>query len=762
MKIKLLSIVLLCSFIDTYAQSISGRIVDAENHPLEFVNIALFQLPDSVLLTGCVSNDKGEFKIEDQDYTNTYLRISFIGYETLYILTRAHQVITLNELTVNLGEVLITANQKIYKLQNGVMKANVKNTILESLPTALDIIEQLPFVNSNEGDLIILGKGKPVIYINNRQVRDEKELQQLSSKDIKDIQIITQPGAHYDATVKSVIKITTEKAVGEGLSGLLYIKEGYSNVFLGNEYMTLNYRKKGLDIFGSFDYIHDKYTSSFISSQYIKTSMLQSKQVAKEKENGKTLTINPIVGVNYTPNKKVSTGVRYKYENLKYTGSAFNNIEDIKLNDSEWINQNTNITKNPVIHQANGYYSAALSEKLSLDINSDYLNGKDEIRQDSYIEEVPGNPINNINTRNYYLFASKGIVSIKSTKGLLSLGGEYSHTNVVQKYSINKSGLGIENTNDKLKQNRIALFSFYQLSLKNYTIKAGLRGENVKFNYYKNEEISKDQSKEYWELFPDISISYSNDDYQWMLGYERKINYPAYEQLRSNIQYSSPFVYESGNPNLLPKIYNSFTGLFAWKDIQVTAGYNHNKNDIQSLFLQYEDQPIILIKNENIPESKDISLGISYAPVIRNWKPRFELSSTKQWLNINETEEKFTKPILIAKWNNTLELSKTWILYMNTSFRSAGHNGIFYMKPSWGVNLRLSKQLLNKRLKILLAANDIFKTNNVEWDMKYNNIGMQYDKTINSRLIYVVLTYRFNSTSKKYKGQPASDEINRL
>jgi hypothetical protein len=65
-------------------------------------------------------------------------------------------------------------------------------------------------------------------------------------------------------------------------------------------------------------------------------------------------------------------------------------------------------------------------------------------------------------------------------------------------------------------------------------------------------------------------------------------------------------------------------------------------------------------------------------------------------------------------------------------------------------------------MNVMLAANDIFKTNRDKWNVNYGNIGMKYDRTIHSRLAYITITYNFNSTKNRYKGQQASDEINRL
>ena len=62
----------------------------------------------------------------------------------------------------------------------------------------------------------VIGRGAAVIYINNRKITDATEIERLNSSDIKDIEVITNPGARYDATVSAVIRIHTVRKVGDG------------------------------------------------------------------------------------------------------------------------------------------------------------------------------------------------------------------------------------------------------------------------------------------------------------------------------------------------------------------------------------------------------------------------------------------------------------------------------------------------------------------------------------------------------------------
>jgi len=440
---------------DLYAQNtIKGKVIDENNIPIELANVALYTLPDSSLIAGSVTDSLGCFLIFSDRIDDTFLRVSMIGYEPQSMKTKQMQTVILQPSATWLDEVTVSGRRKILKMENGVIRVDVKNTVLETLTTSREVIAQLPFVAVKDENFTILGKGKPLIYINNRLIRDENELNQLSPKDIKFIQIITAPGAQYDATAKSVIKITLEKTAGEGISGMIYTKEGYSNVFFGNEYLSLNYRKGSFDVFGSLDYVHDKYSSNFLSDQFISETEGRSEQITKENEDGKTIITNPMVGITFNPNKNISTGLRYTYKNNNYSGNAYNKIENIQSFGTEQIAQNAHITRHPNTHQVNGYFDGSLSDKLSLNINMDYLKGDEKNLQDSYLVESPEDIIHNENLRNYSLFAVKGILSYSFPAGILSMGSEYSYTRIIQKYFINKPELGITNTNDELKLNR--------------------------------------------------------------------------------------------------------------------------------------------------------------------------------------------------------------------------------------------------------------------------------------------------------------------
>jgi len=60
MKKKLLFLFFSMSFLLSVFSQIQGRVIDTNNQPIEFVNVALYALPDSTLVTGTITNKKWE------------------------------------------------------------------------------------------------------------------------------------------------------------------------------------------------------------------------------------------------------------------------------------------------------------------------------------------------------------------------------------------------------------------------------------------------------------------------------------------------------------------------------------------------------------------------------------------------------------------------------------------------------------------------------------------------------------------------------
>ena len=173
---RLVSAVLATLFgaqIATAQQTINGRITDGEAQPVEFANIILMAA-DSAFLGGTVSDLDGRFTLA-QPANAHYISISSIGYERFLkpiAEVSDFQNITLNAESTELGEVTVKAIAPKTQLKDGAMVTTVQGTTLSRTASTTRMLSNIPGIINRNGNLEVIGRGTPEIYINNREVRE--------------------------------------------------------------------------------------------------------------------------------------------------------------------------------------------------------------------------------------------------------------------------------------------------------------------------------------------------------------------------------------------------------------------------------------------------------------------------------------------------------------------------------------------------------------------------------------------------------------
>ena len=227
---------------------LTGTIIDEQDQPVAYANIAILNPADSTLITGGVSNESGYFAIP-YEQNEVLARISYVGYKTIYKICEQPEVGTIRMQMDNyaLKGVTVKGHRPLYTSTEKGLLVSIQGTPLEQFGSATEMLSHLPLMMSN-GE--IAGHGKPEVYINNKKVRGEDELARLRADEVKSVEIITQPGTEYDATVSSVIRIKTIRRTGEGLSGSLSGAYRQGHEHYENANVSLNYRlQNGMDFF---------------------------------------------------------------------------------------------------------------------------------------------------------------------------------------------------------------------------------------------------------------------------------------------------------------------------------------------------------------------------------------------------------------------------------------------------------------------------------------------------------------------------------
>ena len=751
------------------AQTFYGKIIDGSTSaPLEFANAILLQSADSTFIVGTVSDSLGNFEIKTTqgDYL---LEISYLGYQTKTLKIQNENIGTitlLTDTTNTLKEVVIKGSRPIIKMENGGISIDIQNSRLRDMGNATDVLGQLPFVSYKKDQITVFGKGTPLIYINNRLVRDNSELDELNSNQIKKITVITNPGVEYDATVQSVIRIETVKTQGEGLSGSFVARATKDRRFSHYETVNLNYRKDKLDLFGMFRYGKYRDFTYLELGQNTNSNDIQTDVAQKGWQEMWQQYYRTNIGANYTFDKNNSAGVKFQHNgNIQqkfFFQSDFTAYTNKTI--SKQFNSNINADNNPNSNYLNAYYNGKFVPWLSVKLNIDYASGSGfsgHVSNNFYMDSTE--IISTEDRNNYDLYAAKLILTTPLFNSELNYGYEASKTINNQEFAVLSKGESdilypSDNTSRQLLN---AVFFSYSKQIGLFASEIGLRYEHVDFEYFNDGNKDLESSKLYNNWLPEASISYQKNKLQMQLSYRNSTIRPSYYQLRSEVQYDNPYTYESGNPYLKPTMINTLSYILAYSNLQSSVSYNIYK-DLILFAPTMLSADIICMVPQNFQDCRDLQVSVSYSPRFGVWQPSLELDLSKYFYSLGNPPQTYNKPVLFFNLKNNFALAQNLNITSEFTYNTRGNLGIDYVYNYFCANLYVSKLLLNKKLQINLGANNLFNLEKQKVETYMSGIYTSIFKNVNTQNIYISMIYNFNKTKNKYKGEQASDELNRL
>lgn len=759
--------------------NIRGNIVDGKTkEALPFVNVVLYNLPDTVFITGTATDDKGNFSLNAAK-KECILKISMLGYQTTTLKVMNEQIGTVSLLPQEemLKEVVVKGSAPLIKLESNGISVDIQNTPLKNMGNLAEALGQMPFVVKDNDAFTVLGKGTPIFYINNRLVRDNNELQQINSKDIKKITVITNPGAEYDASVKAVINIETLKPKGEGFGGSLWsynmawLDAPNNSKWYTRDGVSLDYRTNGLDIFGSFGYAYMNFPKDRVKTNDIETNNNPIAVISNSKENDKWKFLQPEIGFNYMINNNQSFGARYQYYNSpSNVSSKYTMNTDVYLNNTlnETLNTDFSGLTSGWSHYVNAYYYGKLSPLFTVKLDMDYKRSNNENTYNiinSYAQGADSlartyNPVNSS------LYAGRLTIETPIWSGTLSYGLEGSRTLDKQQLSVveNTGIQGIDPSNNQVTQNLGAGFVSYTKAFGLFSANAGLRYENVLSSYYQDNVLVVEQSKRYERLFPNANLSFNGKRLQMSLGYRNSVNRPNYGDLKSSIFYMAPYSYATGNPLLMPTYTNTLSYMIKYKVLTFMTSYDWNQDYITDMIPQLYIDNSMILKPINIPHTNHLNLSLNYSSTYGIWRPNWDVSVDKDYIKFGDPVITYNKPILFLNFRNNFNL-KNCQSGINIWTKSKGNEGASYDgNVRWATNIYVNKNFFHEKLQVNLSGNDIFNTSSNYLSTYINNgIKSTWNDYMFRRSVVLDIHYNFNiEQNSRYKGNNSTNELNRL
>ena len=236
---------------------ISGKVTDAlTKQPVDYATVSVFKQGSTSPFNGASTDPKGNFKIDNIAAGEYSIKIEFLGYKAQTI---EHLVISNTVKSISLGTVLLSPAQNQLKdvvvtasaptVENKIDKLvyNPGNDLTSQGGVALDVLKKVPMVTVDiDGNVELMGNANVRFLINGKPssifgASLADALQSIPASQIKNIEVITSPGAKYDAEgTGGIINIVLKDSKIQGINGSVNLSAGTR---LENGSFNLNARK---------------------------------------------------------------------------------------------------------------------------------------------------------------------------------------------------------------------------------------------------------------------------------------------------------------------------------------------------------------------------------------------------------------------------------------------------------------------------------------------------------------------------------------
>ena len=334
MKTIITCILIAGTFLAT-AQSgikLSGTIVDSKNNGVDLALVALLNPTDSTYAKSEFSDLDGTFLLSNIQPGNYLLQVSLLGYQSYsepLDLNTSDESVVIPTITLLLDEKMldeVTVTEKVPYIQRKIDRTVVTPDALiaNAGSNALEVLERAPGISvDNNGSLMLKGRSGVTVFINDKPsylsgAELENYLRSLPAGSIKQIEIMTNPPAKYEAAGNSgVINILIKRNSLLGFHGntALSIRQGqYTS---SNNSLNLNFNKNKISLFSN---IYGGFWNSFqdlnINRYYRNEDGERLSSFSQNSYNGRGGEyLNAKLGLDYYITDKTAVGVAYKYLN---------------------------------------------------------------------------------------------------------------------------------------------------------------------------------------------------------------------------------------------------------------------------------------------------------------------------------------------------------------------------------------------------------------------------------------------------------------
>jgi len=601
MRSKLTVSLLLILIFNAYSYSqisvtVSGIIKEKKSKStLSFANVILKSEKDSAFISGTITNEEGRFSITNITPGNYFLEISSVGFitkkQSIYIGTLTVyldvKVIELEEMSGSLSEVIVKGKQTDISEKMDKKTFSLKDNISQSGGSLLQAMQNLPSITVQNGKILLRGNEKVAILIDGKQTAltgfgNQAGLDNIPASAIEKIEIINNPSARYDANGNAgIINIIYKKNKQEGFNGKAGLTAGLGSLWVRRENLpgirpqytmtpkvnpslSLNYRKKNINLFFQGDYLYTETLNKneFVVRNYDNGDVIKSQ--LKRNRNTHFTTLKSGIDWNIDNQNSITFSGLFGSEKIIDRGDQPFFNEDFSESLRLWQFLEDEL-KTTIMATASYQHKFREAGRL-LNIGFNYTFHREDEKY-FYNNTTPA-----FTSKDAFKLLSDeqvfdfNIDYIKPLKyGRLETGFKFRKREIPTDMLFIPGQYSVLDTNAGgwaiYKEIIPAIYGNYVFETKKWEAELGLRVEYVDLQYDVNPDHNtyKSDGYNYTEPFPNARIAYKFDEHNKIsFFYNRRVDRPNEVDIRIFPKYDDAEIIKVGNPELRPQFTQSF------------------------------------------------------------------------------------------------------------------------------------------------------------------------------------------------------------
>ena len=766
---------------------VHGRVV-SEGAAAEFTNVLLLRAVDSAVVNLELADGEGRFTFGELAEGKYFLRTAGIGRPQTdhpsFVLAK-DGTLTLPDLTLgaaatDLATIEVTATKPFLEQRAGRLVVNVDQSITGQGGSVIDLLKKVPGVVIASNRISMAGKTGLTILIDGRPTRYldiNSLLRDMPADNIKTIEVISQPGAAYDAEGNGgVINIVLKKNSLLGTNGQVYVGGGYGERAKYRTGVELSHQTGPLNLMGGVSYNRREWVEGLeLVRRFPERTFVQ-----RNSEYGTPNSYQLRLGADYDLNARHRLGVNGRY--------SFGNSPNFGTNRTDILNPTTGELRERFTTR----------RERSRDFDNLNLDAYYRIKLDTSGQELTFDGSLNTFTRdtrttlvtvgadfNDRLNLEPSDAKILSAKAdyRRPLGPDYVFTAGVKvsRAELDNELLAREEINgsmeiDRNLSNRFlydedirAAYTALAWERGDWSANLGLRYERTRMEGY-NVTIDSLNVRDFGQLFPSLSVNAPlAGSFGLSLAYSYRIERPSYYDLDPFITYIDPLTFQRGNPFLQPELIHSGQVSVTYdKQPFLNLGYDYTTDIISDVT---EQDPVTgAAFQTTVNLDRYVRYGGSlFFPLDWVAKPvsgyggfmLYYNDYTSDYLGGDFDQDQLS---LTAFAQVDVKLPYAWKLQVSGFYQGRGLDGIIRFDPLYGVDAGLEKDLFDDRVNLVLSADGIvqkFFTGSID----YQDQDLDILSTWEAPIFSVKVTYKFGNRflkARESRNSASAEEKGRL